>query len=225
MNVIYDKSLNIELRNSTEYPFHFISMCGRWLHTTARPNYLRYYQRNKNYNYLKCCRAKYYLHRLVGLAWVFNPCPGVFDKIDHIDRDSQMNHASNLRWVTQQLNCFNRKVKGYEKIVKKNGAVFYRSRVIVEGNAISKFCRTADDAIRETDRVQRESFDRIYKQHVDGYNANGAVNSRAPHHFLWTDREKLETPEGFEFDMPGVREYCETRSAKFTIHDIPPLAL
>ena len=222
MGVHIDKSLNMELRNSVEYPEHYVSVCGSWLHLKSRPNYLRYYKRCDAYRYLKCCSAKLYLHRLVGFAWVFNPCPGVFDKIDHIDRDCQFNRASNLRWVTQQLNCLNRKVKGFEKIRKKNGAIFYRSRVIVEGNAISKFCRTRDDAIRETHRVQCESFDRLYKRHVGDHatiTTAGEVNLRAPHHFLWTDRT-LETPEGFELDHSGDGRHRQNRCPKFTVYNL-----
>ena len=142
--------------------------------------------------------------------------------IDHIDRDCQFNHASNLRWVTQQLNCLNRKVKGFEKIRKKNGAIFYRSRVIVEGDAISQFCRTRDEAIRETHRVQCESFDRIYKRHVDDHariSTAGEVNLRAPHHFLWTDRT-LETPEGFELGHSGDGRHSENRCPKFTVYNL-----
>lgn len=222
MDVIRYDCLNIELRNSIEFPHLYVSVCGSWLHTSARPNYLVYYHRNKKHRYLKCCSAKHYLHRLVGFAWVYNPCPGVFTKIDHIDRDCQHNHARNLRWVTQQLNCLNRKVKGYEKIVKKHGAVFYRSRVVVEGNKINKFCRSKEEAMRETHRVQCESFDRLYKQHEERCKEhdgeNGEVNNRAAHHFLWTDI-RLDTPEGAVSDVPGVCRYREGRCAKFAVYD------
>ena len=48
-----------------------------------------------------------YVHRLVAFAHVPNPCPGVFTVVDHIDRYHFNNHASNLRWLTHQLNCMN----------------------------------------------------------------------------------------------------------------------
>ena len=118
--------------------------------------------------------------------------------------------------------------KGFHKIVKKNGAVFYRSRTCIGGESSSRYYSTKEAAIWGTKRTRDDNFARIYKKHIDDWSTNNpdkSLHQRAPHHVLWTDREKLETPEGFEFDMPGVREYCETRSAKFTIHDIPPLAL
>ena len=219
MTLIVDKSLGIELRNSPEHPDHYVSICGCWLQTTARPNYLRYYKRTESYKYLKCCAAKFYMHRLVGFAWVFNPCPTTFDVIDHIDRDSQNNHASNLRWVNQHLNCLNRKVKGFEKIRKQNGAIFYRSRVIVEGNAISKFCRSREEAIRETNRVQCESFDQLYQRYVEEKTITTIGEStRSAHHLLWTD-PRLETPEGVEYNNTRDGGHCADRYPQFTFYD------
>jgi hypothetical protein len=60
------------------------------------------------YRGLPGTRIARYVHMFVALAHVPNPCPGVFKVIDHIDRDPGHNHASNLRWLTQQLNCMNR---------------------------------------------------------------------------------------------------------------------
>ena len=51
---------------------------------------------------------KYYVHRLVGHAFVDNPCPRKYKQIDHIDGDKKNNVATNLRWVSRQLNQFNR---------------------------------------------------------------------------------------------------------------------
>lgn len=49
------------------------------------------------------------VHRLVAEAFI-GPCPEGME-CDHIDRDRQNNHVSNLRWVTHHFNCQNRKNK------------------------------------------------------------------------------------------------------------------
>ena len=46
------------------------------------------------------------VHRLVALNHINNPYN--FEAVDHIDRDRTNNHASNLRWVTNDENLLNR---------------------------------------------------------------------------------------------------------------------
>ena len=219
-NVFVDPSLGIELRNSVEFPTLYISKCGQWLYNSVRGNFLKKYYRNKKYKYLKCCLANIYLHRLVALAWVFNPCPGVFNTVDHMDHDTQNNDASNLRWCTIQLNAIHRKTKGFHKIVKKNGAVFYRSRSRIGGDSTSQYYRTKEAAVRGTRQTRDDNFTRIYQTHVDDWaadNADRPINQRATHHVLWTDRF-LETPEGFESSDTGTGRYSEGRRAQFAVH-------
>ena len=52
-----------------------------------------------------CFRA--YVHRLIGRVFVYNPRPDIFDRVDHIDRNTRNNDISNLRWVNQRLNMIN----------------------------------------------------------------------------------------------------------------------
>lgn len=54
-------------------------------------------------------RKKYWfkIHRLVAMAFVENDSNGI--QIDHIDRNKLNNNYQNLRWVTCQENCDNRK--------------------------------------------------------------------------------------------------------------------
>ena len=59
-----------------------------------------------SYAYLNIERIK--LHRLVALAWVYNPAPNEFTCVDHIDGERMNNHASNLRWLNAALNMQNR---------------------------------------------------------------------------------------------------------------------
>lgn len=67
--------------------------------------------------------TKYQVHRLVAMAFV----EGRTDErnvVDHIDRNSKNNLPSNLRWVTQRENCWNKKDKSNKtsfKHVTKRG--------------------------------------------------------------------------------------------------------
>ena len=48
------------------------------------------------------------MHRLVATLFVKNPRPDIFDWVDHIDRNPENNHWTNLRWVSAELNHMNR---------------------------------------------------------------------------------------------------------------------
>jgi len=121
---------------------------------------------------------------------VFNPCPGVFNVIDHVDRDCQNNDAaSNLRWITQQLNSLNREIpKGWEKVVKKNGAVFYRSVISINKKRHVTFCRNKEEAIDCSKRRQNVIHESIKPKPVDDFKELGVVHGRLPHHVCWSDR-------------------------------------
>lgn len=55
-----------------------------------------------------CIKGKLYLvHRLVAETFLKNPENK--SQIDHIDRDKSNNDVSNLRWVTNQENQYNRR--------------------------------------------------------------------------------------------------------------------
>jgi len=197
--VFIDPSLGIVMRNSAEYPSLYVSKCGMWLFNTNHKNFLKRYYRNKQFKYLKCCCAKYYIHRLVAHAWVFNPCPTTFRVVDHMDHDTQNNRAENLRWVTRQLNCVHRKVKGFKKVVRKNGAVFYKVRSQVRGaNPKTQYFGTRDAALQGARVTRDANFMRIYQEHLDAWAAittTHAIYNRAPHHVLWSDG-LLDPPEG-----------------------------
>ena len=157
-----DPSLGMVLRNSAEHPAVYITKCGQWLYHEARPHFTKRYYRNQQFNYLKCCGTRYYIHRLVEFAWVFNPCPLAFKCVDHMDHDTQNKCAENLRWCTQQLNCLNRKQTfGVQKIVRSNGAVYYRSRCTVGGKRHNAYFRTRDGAVRGSRCTRNLNFDRV----------------------------------------------------------------
>ena len=209
---------NIPLRNSVQYPELFISRCGRIYHKANSHKFVML-SRTEKYRYLQVSagtNVHLYVHILVGHAWVYNPCPGVFKVIDHIDRVCQNNDGgSNIRWITQQLNCLNQKLKkGWEKIVKKNGAVFYKSEIRIDGKRHTTYCRSKEEAIETSKAKQREFFDSIYKKHIDDFESSGIVNERLDHTFLWTDKP-VETPEGLTPGDTQFRRCTEGRRAKF----------
>ena len=71
----------------------------------------------KKTGYLRCTlnRKKYLHHRVVGLQFVENDNPLRNTVIDHINNDRTDNHTSNLRWVSQSENSFNRSVNNHSK--------------------------------------------------------------------------------------------------------------
>ena len=60
----------------------------------------------------------YLVHRLVGFNYITNP--NNYPQIDHIDRDTNNNNISNLRWVSSRENCSNRRMKEKEIKIRKN---------------------------------------------------------------------------------------------------------
>jgi hypothetical protein len=57
--------------------------------------------------YKECKQKRYLIHRLVGLAFLENP--DNLTEIDHINLEKTDNKVSNLRWISRENNCRNRK--------------------------------------------------------------------------------------------------------------------
>lgn len=47
---------------------------------------------------------KFMVHRLVAMAFIYNPQPEVLTQVDHINNDRTDNNVNNLRWVTPKQN-------------------------------------------------------------------------------------------------------------------------
>jgi hypothetical protein len=83
------------------------------------------------------------VHRMI--AERFLPAPTAEGlEIDHIDRDRFNNHASNLRWVTRQVNAQNRGIckintSGHKCIYKTPSNTF---KVHIMSNKTSLYCKT-----------------------------------------------------------------------------------
>ena len=60
------------------------------------------------------------IHRLVALHYVPNPDKERYTVVDHLDRNPLNNHYTNLRWVSQSINCRNTAVYANNKLGIKN---------------------------------------------------------------------------------------------------------
>ena len=96
-------------------------------------------------------RKKWKAHRLVYYA--HNRDWNIYDNsktniIDHIDNDKANNNINNLRVVTAQQNCFNRKTtKGYYWYQSRNK---WRSVIVVNGKSIHLGLHTTEEEARES---------------------------------------------------------------------------
>lgn len=95
-----------------EYPNYEISDLGN-IRNTKTKRVLKTRKSKKKYVRVNLSKnTKQYtllLHRLVALTHISNP--ENFEFVDHMDRDRQNNNASNLRWVSSEVNMDNRLYK------------------------------------------------------------------------------------------------------------------
>tara|TARA_R110000796_G_scaffold52792_1_gene124326 strand:- start:67 stop:519 length:453 start_codon:yes stop_codon:yes gene_type:complete len=89
-----------------------------------------------------------YAHRLVAEAFLPNDDNKKY--VDHIDRDKNNNHVSNLRWVTHLENMNNKgeyktNTSGHKYISRYNNS--WRFQKTFNGIKDSKYFKTLDEAI------------------------------------------------------------------------------
>ena len=90
---------------------------------------------NKGYNQVGCCGKVYRRHRIIAYAYLNLDIDDLIQQIDHINGDRLCNHIDNLRIVTNQENCHNKRmVKGYcyDKEKKK-----WRAKIVVNNKTIN----------------------------------------------------------------------------------------
>ena len=110
-----------------------------------------------------CIKYKYYLvHNLIASAYVFNPRPDIFLCVDHINGNRSDNVPSNLRYLTNRLNCLNSKASNcsFYKPTKKWRAYFHKER---------KFCSlgyydTKEEAMKIGQAARRDYFEHEYNR-------------------------------------------------------------
>tara|TARA_R110002153_G_scaffold268273_1_gene432940 strand:+ start:85 stop:549 length:465 start_codon:yes stop_codon:yes gene_type:complete len=88
----------------------------------------------KHINLYKNSKKNFRIHRLLAIHFIENP--NNYPVVDHIDRNQLNNNLENLRWVTQSINCRNRKNKGKcMKGVTKRGNKF-EAGIRIDGKII-----------------------------------------------------------------------------------------
>jgi len=114
-----------------DYPNYLIYNDGR-VYSKPRPRtkggFLKQETR-MGYNYVVLSNGKrkgLKVHRLVALHYL--PKIEGKNEVDHIDRDTNNNHVSNLRWVNSAENNYNRGVQKHNKLgikyLSKNGNTY-----------------------------------------------------------------------------------------------------
>jgi hypothetical protein len=118
---------------------------GRWLKSYANSRgYL-------NVNLSRNNKGKMWrVNRLVAIHYI--PNPENKPDVDHKDHNRQNNHVSNLRWVTKQENCVNRRKRNDNTSGHKN-IYYYKTqnrwvyRTDNKGKSVSKYFKNKSDAI------------------------------------------------------------------------------
>ena len=95
-------------------------------------------------------RKRFYVSRLVALHYI--PNPENKPQVDHINRDKDNNHISNLRWVTGQENIDNKGMmktnkSGHKNISYHKGIERWVFNYHKKGYKIQKYFKTKQDAI------------------------------------------------------------------------------
>ena len=123
-------------------------------------------------------RTQKFMHHIMGLLYVYNPCPtlpGVpgFTCLDHKD-NTPNNHKDNLRWVNHALNMLNKKgrcivwckrFKCWYPRVKCYGKNYHADEM-----GVKKTYKTEEEALSVAKKLKVHLFDRFYQKAIDDYN-------------------------------------------------------
>ena len=219
-DVFYDEIVGVTLRRAPGYHF-LISKCGRFVMNDKFPHITKVYHATDlvrdTYSYLNIERIK--IHKLVGLAWVYNPRPLIFNCLDHIDGDRMNNHASNLRWITTALNNQNRhneKSKYYRgPHFGKNGGVYFQSYIIRSGKEVILTSHgSRKEATAHGKKMRMLKFLNEYNAHIA--HDRESAGPRHTYMFLWTDR-KVEVSRNNPTVDARVRRTSADRSSHYTL--------
>ena len=134
------------------------------------------YDNGGGYRIIKCRGKTKCVHRLVATAYVYNPRPDIFTQVDHINRVRDDNRATNLRWVSPELNALNK-----EKSQVRQIGSFYspRSKRWVEkqtpcfvgyysNTKVTKAYKTHAEANEACAEWRDEMFARTYQMLTSG---------------------------------------------------------
>ena len=98
-------------------------------------------------------------HRLVANAFVENPRPDIFDRVDHIDHNRENNDYTNLRWVDSELN----KCHVIGDCVTHTGHKWVSKPFRMRKMSFA----TREEAVACSRRRKEERFERLYKEKLE----------------------------------------------------------
>ncbi len=195
---------------------YFVSKCGHHYLNEATPHIVISIGRLKSLSYLSCGKD-HHMHKMVGRAWVYNPCPSKFKWIDHIDGDKQNNHASNLRWVSPSLNGLNKTRDEYAKKETrkyKSGkvGVYYRGKCTLEGSTKSVTNGNKGKCEKACKILINDTWMSQYRQDI----AENKKPPRAYYLSYWTDYVRTPVMRPAFLDS-AVQRSPQDRAPQFVI--------
>jgi len=116
--------------------------------------FLKHGKNTSGYHKVCLCRdgkpKDFSVSRLVALHYIANPENK--PQVDHIDRDKDNNHVSNLRWATIQENCDNRgmtirNTSGHEYISYYKGSNKWRFHYQRKGHNVQIYSKSKTEAL------------------------------------------------------------------------------
>ena len=175
----------VELRSTDYLPNIYVSADGLMIYNENYPYQIKVIMPMKYQHEYHLLAPKKSMHQALARAWVYNPCPDVYNIVDHIDSNTHNNAAWNLRWVTQKLNMANL-VHGVGVWLNKWGK--YTARVM-DGNEVwdRKTFTNKGDAEDFASLSRQRKFDFYYKKHVLCQQAQTPDYTRANGLFYWRD--------------------------------------
>jgi len=116
------------------------------------PRILKDAKNNRDYHCITLCKdgipKQYLVHRLVGITFIENPEKK--KTIDHIDKNKSNNQVSNLRWLTNDEQIYNKTYplgKSNEKYINLTKRGSYRFRIENNSVYIHKTFKTLEEAV------------------------------------------------------------------------------
>jgi len=109
-------------------------------------------------------------HVLVSNHFVTNPRPDIFKFRDHIDNNRQNNHADNLRFVNNHLNCLNRRSYSRQQRLprnkrKDNPKIHAQIKFLYKQRYLGCY-DTEEETIRVLNRTRQSLFEALYFYHT-----------------------------------------------------------
>jgi hypothetical protein len=136
------------------YPGYLIYDDGRVWSNKGKGRFLKHAKNRQGYHRLELRgdgeRKTFSVSRLVAQHYI--PNPDGKPEVDHINRDKDNNHVSNLRWATRLENCDNKGIyrtntSGHEHIFYLKSSERWVFQYYKRGHKIYKRFKTFDEAI------------------------------------------------------------------------------